>query len=115
MKLEVVKIKNFRCYEDEISISFENMTTLVGRNDAGKSTILEALEIFFNNKTVKIDKEDVSVGSSSTDVEITCTFSGDSEDIIIDSTYSTSLGQEYLLNQDKLLEIKKFILVLLQV
>lgn len=107
MKLEAVKIKNFRCYEEEFSISFENMTTLVGRNDAGKSTVLEALEIFFNNKTVKLDKEDVSVGSSTTDVEITCMFSGDSENIVIDSTYSTSLSQEYLLNQDSLLEIKK--------
>lgn len=107
MKLEAVKIKNFRCYEDEISISFENMTTIVGRNDAGKSTVLEALEIFFNNKTVKIDKEDVSVGSSNKDIEITCIFSGDSEHIVIDSSYSTSLSQEYLLNKDGLLEIKK--------
>ena len=107
MKLEAVKIKNFRCYEDEISIPFENMTTIVGRNDAGKSTVLEALEIFFNNKTVAIDKADVSVGSSTTDVEITCIFSGESEDIVIDSTYSTSLSQEYLLNENGLLEIKK--------
>lgn len=114
MKLESVKIKNFRCYADEFLIPFENITTLIGRNDAGKSTVLEALEIFFNNKTVKIDKEDLSVGSSATDVEITCIFSSDSENIVIDSTYSTSLHQEHLLNQDNLLEIKKFILVLLQ-
>lgn len=107
MKLESVKIKNFRCYADEILIPFENITTLIGRNDSGKSTVLEALEIFFNNKTVKIDKEDLSVGSSATDVEITCIFSSDSENIVIDSTYSTSLHQEHLLNQDNLLEIKK--------
>ena len=51
MRLEEVKIKNFRCYSEEITIPFDDMTTVIGQNDAGKSTVLEALEIFFNNKT----------------------------------------------------------------
>ena len=52
MKLESVSINNFRCYAEEISVNFQDLTTFVGKNDIGKSSVLEALEIFFNNDTV---------------------------------------------------------------
>ena len=53
MKLKTVYLKNFRCYKDEVSIEFDELTTFVGKNDIGKSTVLEGLEIFFNNDLVK--------------------------------------------------------------
>jgi len=34
------------------------LIAIIGKNDAGKSTILEALEIFFNNQVVSIDGDD---------------------------------------------------------
>ena len=46
MKIHSLKLKNFRGYKDELSISFGDLTAFVGRNDVGKSTILEALDIF---------------------------------------------------------------------
>lgn len=52
MKLKQLKLKNFRVYKEENYVEFENLTAFVGKNDVGKSTILEALEIFFNNKIV---------------------------------------------------------------
>ncbi|VVE18446.1 DNA replication and repair protein RecF [Pandoraea capi] len=54
MKLISLAIKNFRCYREEMIVPISDLTTLVGKNDIGKSSILEALEIFFNNDTVKI-------------------------------------------------------------
>ena len=39
-----LKIKNFRCYE-ESTITFNGTSILVGRNNAGKSTLIEALKI----------------------------------------------------------------------
>ena len=54
MKLKSVTIQNFRCFKESKTVEFENLTTLIGKNDIGKSTILEALEIFFNNDIVKI-------------------------------------------------------------
>ena len=48
MKIKKVILKNFRAYKDEVVIDFENLTTFVGKNDIGKSTVLEALDIFFN-------------------------------------------------------------------
>ena len=47
MKIVSVKIKNFRGYEEEENIKFDDLTVFVGKNDVGKSTILEALDIFF--------------------------------------------------------------------
>ena len=61
MKLKELKLKNFRGYKEKICVEFENLTAFVGKNDVGKSTILEALEIFFNNKIVQCEREDLSV------------------------------------------------------
>ena len=49
MKLEKLILKNFRSYSSIVEIPISNLTTLIGKNDIGKSTILEALEIYFNN------------------------------------------------------------------
>lgn len=48
MLIKSVTLKNFRGYRNETTVLFSNLTTFVGRNDIGKSTILEALDIFFN-------------------------------------------------------------------
>ncbi|MBK7407300.1 MAG: AAA family ATPase [Saprospirales bacterium] len=77
MKLKSLKIRNFRCYRDETVVDFENLSVFIGKNDAGKSSILEALEIFFNNSVVKIDNEDLNVCAaavSDNKIEITCFF-----------------------------------------
>ena len=59
MKLKEVKLQNFRGYQNEVTVPFENLTVLIGRNDAGKSSILDALNIFFND--ADIEKEDACV------------------------------------------------------
>lgn len=47
MRLKKIKLTNFRGYRNTIEIPVdEAMTGIVGRNDFGKSTILEALAIF---------------------------------------------------------------------
>ena len=63
MKIKNLKIKNFRGYWGEIAINFDEFTALVGKNDIGKSSIMEALDVFFNDGkgVVKLDKEDVNV------------------------------------------------------
>lgn len=109
MRLIELKLRNFRGYKEETCISINDLTTFVGKNDAGKSTILEALEIFFNNKVVVCEKEDLSVNHDEGDeiIEITCIFDKYLESISIDSSALTTLSSEFLLNKDKNLEIKK--------
>jgi hypothetical protein len=47
MKLIAVEVENFRAYKERRRVEFDDLTTLIGKNDIGKSTILEALEIIF--------------------------------------------------------------------
>lgn len=107
MKLETIKIKNFRGYQSETIIPVSNLTAFIGKNDAGKSTILEALEIFFNNLLVSCEREDLNVNADNNQIEISCVFSGFPDDLIIDAANPTSLAAEYLLNSENRLEIKK--------
>ncbi|WP_143539005.1 AAA family ATPase [Rodentibacter ratti] len=112
MKLNKVKIKNFRGYYNEVVIPFNNLTAFIGKNDAGKSTILEALEIFFNSKLISCEPGDLNKEAErngESKIEISCVFDELPESIIIDSTNETTLKDEYLLNNDDCLEIKKFL------
>jgi len=107
LKLERVIIKNFRSYREEKQIPFDNLTAFIGRNDVGKSTILEALEIFFNSSTVKIDQSDACVFGDDKKVVIGCVFSELPDKVVLDSQTPTEFAQEYLLNSNGELEIRK--------
>lgn len=105
MKLDEIKLTNFRGYAIETSIPFDHLTVLVGRNDAGKSTILEALDVFFNEEV--IEREDCCVHTGSTEIRIACVFSDLPDSLVIDEQYPTTLGAERLLRTDGKLEIIK--------
>lgn len=109
MKLSKVAIENFRAYRDKTEINFDNLTAIIGKNDIGKSTILEALEIFFNNSIVTCDKNDLSVNRLGNDenIKITCTFTDLPSQVTIDAAFKTSLENEFLLNENGELEILK--------
>lgn len=107
MRLKQIKINNFRGYKDETIVDFDNLTAFIGKNDVGKSTILEALEIFFNNKMVVCEKDDLSVGVDSDSIFITCIFDELPDEIVVDTSSKTSLKDENLLNSNGDLEIKK--------
>lgn len=107
MKLESVSIKNFRCYADEITVNFQELTTFVGKNDIGKSSVLEALEIFFNNDTVAMEQDDANILSEQKRVEITCEFSNLPKTLSLDAGAETTLEAEYLLSAIRTLKIRK--------
>lgn len=106
MKLKTLSLTNFRCYKETISIDFDNLTTFIGKNDIGKSTILEALEIFFNNDLVKIDPSDANVYGNK-EVIISCDFCELPVELVLDSGEKTNLTDEYLTIDVDLLRIKK--------
>ena len=107
MRLISASIDNFRCFEDEVTLAFDNLTTLVGKNDAGKSAVLEALEIFFNNDTVKIEQGDSCVHTANDRVTITCEFSDLPDTLSLDAGAVTTLSSEYLLTKSGTLKIRK--------
>lgn len=105
MKLVEVKLTNFRGYANETSVLIDSLTVLVGRNDSGKSSILDALDIFFNEST--IERDDCCVRTGATDVRISCVFKELPVSIVIDEQHATTLEFEYLLRADGRLEIVK--------
>lgn len=109
MRIKSIYIENFRGYREKTNISFESLTAFVGKNDIGKSTILEALDVFFNEgkNVIKIDKNDINIAGLGDTFNIGVCFEGFPKKIIVDSTVETSLEEEFLLNQRGLLEIKK--------
>lgn len=49
MKLKKIKLRNFRCFgETEQIIEFNNLTTLIGNNSSGKTSVLRALNLLFS-------------------------------------------------------------------
>lgn len=111
MRLSKVKLFNFRGYQSLTEVHIhKNLTGILGQNDVGKSTILEALAIFFEVEGVKPDKNDMNCFSSLKGeefFEITCEFDDLPDQILIDDSAFTTFESEYLLNKDKNLEIVK--------
>ena len=111
LKLKKIILENFRCYKEkaELELGANGLTAIIGGNDAGKSSFFDALEIFFENG--KIDQDDLNVTSNSDnskkEVSISCVFNNLPDSIIIDADHRTTLKDEYLLNKDKMLEVKR--------
>lgn len=72
MKINTLKVENFKCFKT-YDISFApNTTIIIGRNGAGKSTILSAIKkslsfIFANNKS--LGKDFLSAGNPSLNIK----------------------------------------------
>lgn len=94
MKLCRLRLSNFRCYHEGVDISFDDMTAIIGRNDAGKSAIMDALAIFFGEDT--LDKNDACVHGDKKAVTIECEFSDVPSHLVIDEQFETTLKNEFL-------------------
>ena len=104
MKLVKIKIKNFPCYQPETFFVIDDLTAIIGKNDIGKSAILEAIDGFFNDT---VDQSDLSANAADNTVELTCHFENVPEEIVLDTSVSSSPLNEGLLNKNNQLEIKK--------
>jgi putative ATP-dependent endonuclease of the OLD family len=101
MRLQNIHIQNFRCIKDE-EMDFDWLTAMVGRNGAGKSTFLHALNVFFNLK-INLSEKDFYMEDISHDINIEVTFSEltetekrDFSDYIIDNQLSVLKQIKYL-------------------
>lgn len=83
LKIKQVQIKNFRSII-RATLNFDQINIFVGLNDAGKSNILKALNLFFNDETepgVEFDfetdycKSAPIIAKKAKEIEIKITFS----------------------------------------
>ena len=80
MYLSLLKISNFRCFDDsEHIISFNpGLTILVGENDSGKSAIMDAIRIVLGTTDlgwIRIETDDFYKEDISLEISIMCKFS----------------------------------------
>ena len=108
MFLKAVIIQNYRGYKNRHRIEIGELTAFIGKNDVGKSTIFDALAIFFEHPLGTIDSSDICVHTDGTgELRIGCIFQRFPDTITIDATSETTLAGEHLLNEDGDLEIHK--------
>lgn len=78
MLIKSITLKNIRGYRGTTKIEYDDLTVFVGKNDIGKSTILEAFDIFFNDKPVlpmdKSDQNKAAYAADDTDIAIAVEF-----------------------------------------
>lgn len=105
MRLVRVKLELFRGFREPASIDIDDISVFLGKNRAGKSSVLDVLDIFFNRSAP--DRDDACVSAQDKAVVIACLFSDLPDEIVIDATNRTTLEGEYLVNKDGGPEIAK--------
>jgi predicted ATP-dependent endonuclease of OLD family len=95
-----------------VQVEIDDLCVLVGKNDIGKSTLLEALDIFFNEGKgcVKLDKDDINkkcAEAGNDCIEIEVEFSELPAQILIDAANVTTLQNEFLVTKTGTLHLIK--------
>lgn len=105
MRLIGLTVENFRCYAEPISARFGDLTAFVGGNDVGKSSLMDALAIFF--EVIKPDKDDACKFGDPKAMRITCEFDRLPEQLVVDAEFLTTLAAEHLLSPQGTLKVQK--------
>jgi putative ATP-dependent endonuclease of OLD family len=105
MILKKIILTNYRGIYGSISVDCNLFNCIVGQNDAGKSTILKALDIFLNE--VKPSSEDLHVLSAERSFSIELLFDCQGKEYYLGEEILTTIENEELVNIDNLLTLKK--------
>ncbi|MCC3653397.1 ATP-dependent endonuclease [Streptomyces sp. S07_1.15] len=74
MRMIRARIENFRCLQ-EAEVRFDGVTSIIGPNGVGKSTILRALDWFFNGeKGTSLSTDDLCVDTQSSRIRVEVEF-----------------------------------------
>jgi len=103
MKLSSFQIKNFKSIVDTGKCCFseiDNISILVGQNESGKSSVLEALDFFANGPSNNFEKLEKRQSSNFTEVK--CSFILSEKDIsLLDNMYSEDGSIKDFFNKNK--------------
>ena len=56
MQLISLRVEHFRSLYETGCVSFHDMTVLIGENDAGESTTLDAMEVLLGNRQPDVER-----------------------------------------------------------
>ena len=107
MRIHSITINNYRPFKVLEDVRLGQLATIVGKNDTGKSSILRAIQLFFE-KRPKIDPSDVHDNAApNEDVVIEIAFTSLPEKIEIEEGIETTFREEMLLDQNGHLRLRK--------
>ncbi|MGW2558676.1 ATP-dependent nuclease [Streptomyces sp. NPDC001514] len=76
MKIKRVRVENFRCLS-KVDIAFDEITCFIGPTGVGKSTVLRALDWFFNGeKSLALSTDDVHSAADGERISVEVEFDG---------------------------------------
>lgn len=105
MILKKAIITNFRGINGSITVNFDLFNCIVGQNDAGKSTILKALDASLNETT--LSRTDYNVLAQDNQIVVELFFDCQNEQYVLGEEIQTTIEGEELTNEEGLLVWKK--------
>jgi len=105
MKLRKAAYENYRGIRHRVEVDYGDTSIFVGRNDAGKSTLLRGLDLFLNNTEALPDIANAFSDSDTCSIELA--FDGPLPPITIDEAILTTFEAELLLDENNQLRIMK--------
>jgi len=107
MRVHSMLAKNYGPFAVLEEVRLGPLSAIVGQNDAGKSNILRALQLFFESRP-KIEESDVYDGANpADDIVIEVAFTSLPEKIELEEGVETTLQDEMLVDADGYLRIRK--------
>ncbi|MCS0182637.1 AAA family ATPase [Vibrio alginolyticus] len=104
IKLEKIAISGFKGISERVEIPAKDFNVIVGKNDAGKSTVLKALDLFINTKQYQAEYLNNTTEQFSI---IELYFCPNHTQIVIDENTTTTFEAEGLVNSDGYLHLTK--------
>lgn len=105
MILKKINISNFKGIQGTTSIDLNIFNAIVGKNDAGKSTVLLAIDAVLNNRTLILS--DFNVSTTETELEIELMFDCKNEEYKLGEELLTTIEKEEITNEEGFLVWKK--------
>ena len=106
MILKKVRISNFRGVNGTVDVNFGYFNTIVGQNDAGKSTVLKAIDAVLND--TKLLLSDFNSSSQEDNISIELYFDCENRNYKLGEEIETTIESEELVNEENLLVWKKY-------
>jgi predicted ATP-dependent endonuclease of OLD family len=89
MKITEIAIENYRGIKSEQRIPLNKFSSIIGKNDSGKSIVLNAIASFLNIKDYPVSISDFN--DTTAPVVITCTFSSDDISEILETKIKSKI------------------------
>jgi putative ATP-dependent endonuclease of OLD family len=107
MRIHSLFLKNYRPFATLEEIRLGQLATIVGQNDVGKSNILRALELFFEQGHALEESDIYTRAPAGEDIVIEVAFTSLPREIELEEGVMTTIENEMLVDPDGYLRIRK--------